>query len=303
MASVLRADLIVCTRHRPHELQRVLESIRAQHTIPSVVLVVDSSDDDASQLIVEQNTANWPAGSRLAYLHSTPALPHQRNVGIDATTHDIVCFLDDDVVLEPDYFLAVGAAFAADERGDLGGVGATILNQPTRPRLWKLDAALGLDSAREGAVLKTGRNIRVFTPKPRPLEVEWLAGLAMSFRRDVFAKHRPNELLTVEGEDVELTYRVVQDWRLQVLPEARVRHDESPRNRPDRAEVAARELGVRHLRCHARTGRLRMRWFWLGVALQLLRAAITSPLSAEQRGIFRGTLRGVRRILSSPAAG
>lgn len=302
MSSVLRADLIVCTRNRPDEVARLLDSVRAQRPIPSDVLVVDSSTNDASRAIVEAAQRSWPTGSTLAHLASEPALPHQRNVGIDATHHDIVCFLDDDVALEPDYFLAVGAAFAGDHRQRVGAVGATILDQPTRPRLWRLDAALGLDSSREGAVLRTGRNIRVFTPKPEPLDVEWLAGLAMNFRRAVFARHRPNERLTVEGEDVELTYRVAQDWRLLVLPDARVRHAESQQNRPDRAEAAAQELWVRHLRCAARTGRLRLRWFWLGTALQLVRASVTGIMSSEQRAIARGTVRGVRRVLSSRGA-
>ncbi len=104
MVSLLDADLIVCTRNRPAELTRVLHSIAEQTTLPARVLVVDSSDANASAAVVEQRSAVWPAGSQLELRRSDPGLPHQRNVGIDATTRPIVCFLDDDVVLEPDYF-------------------------------------------------------------------------------------------------------------------------------------------------------------------------------------------------------
>jgi GT2 family glycosyltransferase len=297
MTSVLKADLVVCTRHRPVEVARALASIRAQSPLPVVVMVVDSSDDDATAELVAAAAVDWPAGSTLTHRRASPGLPHQRNVGIDATHHDIVCFLDDDIVLEPGYFLAIGAAFAGDLTGRLGGVGATVLDQPARPRLWRLDAALGLDSAREGVVLRSGRNVRVYAPRPDPLPVEWLAGLATAYRRAVFAEHRPNEALIVEGEDVELSYRVAQRWSLLVLPEAKVHHLESAVNRPARAEVAARELWVRHLRCAQRVGRLRLRWFWLGVIAQLVRAGVTGLVSAEQRAIVRGTLRGAVRIV------
>lgn len=301
--SVLAADLVICTRHRPDELARVLASIERQTTLPARVVVVDSSDDSASATVVERFAMSWPAGSTLERLASTPGLPHQRNVGIDATTHDVICFLDDDVVLEPGYFLAVGAAFASDLDRRVGGVGATILDQPPRPRLWRLDALLGLDSAREGAVLRTGRNVRVYGVPSRPLEVEWLAGLATAYRRSVFATHRPNESITVEGEDVELSYRVAQQWRLLVLPDAQVRHLESERNRPDRAEVAARELWIRHLRCAQRVGRLRPAGFWVGATAQLARAAVTGLRSEEQRAIARGTLAGMGRVLRRRGVG
>ena len=297
MVSLLDADLIVCTRNRPGELTRVLHSIAEQATLPETVLVVDSSDADASADVVEGLRASWPSGSNLALQRSGPGLPHQRNVGVDATGRPIVCFLDDDVVLEPDYFVAIGAAFAEDHDGRIGGVGATIVDQPPRPRLWRLDAMIGLDSHRQGAVLRSGRNVRVYSPRAEPLDVEWLAGLATAYRREVLAAHRPNEALIVEGEDVEFSYRVVQDWRLVVLPHARVHHVESATNRPDRVEVAARELWVRHLRCRQRVGRVRLRWFWYGVAAQLSRATVTGLVSGEQRSIARGTVRGALRIV------
>ncbi len=303
MVSLLDADLVVCTRNRPAELARVLSSIATQTTLPARVLIVDSSDADDSEQLVVARRESWPSGSALQYRRSAPGLPHQRNIGIDATERAIVCFLDDDVVLEPDYFLAIGAAFAADGRREVGGVGASILDQPARSRLWKLDAALGLDSAQEGVVLSTGRNVRVYGVPDRVLDVDWLAGLATAYRREVFDDHRPNEQLIVEGEDVEFSYRVRQRWRLIVLPEARVRHEESVRNRPDRVEVAARELWVRHLRCAQRVGRIGPAGFWRGAVLQLARATATAVISAEQRAIARGTVRGMLRILRNRGVG
>lgn len=301
---MLAADLVVCTRNRPVDLARLLASVAEQRPLPAAVVVVDSSDDDASGrvvAVVAAAAARWPAEiGAPRHLASLPGLPRQRNVGIDATVHDIVCFLDDDVVLEPGYFLAVGAAFAGDATGRLGGVGATIVDQPPRPRLWRLDALLGLDSAREGTVLRSGRNVRVYDSSPLPTgaapAVDWLAGLAMSFRRAVFADARPDPSFDLEGEDVEFTYRVAQRWQLRVLPAARVRHLESGVGRPRLAETTAREVAVRHRRCTARTGRMRPWWFWLGIGAQLVRAALTAPVSREQRAIFVGTARGVGRI-------
>ena len=304
------ADLVVCTRNRPDELARLLASVAEQRPLPAAIVVVDSSDDAASRQVVAVAAERWPvAAAAPRHCPAPPGLPRQRNVGIDATVNDIVCFLDDDVVLEPGYFLAVGAAFAGDATGRLGGVGATSVDQPPRPRLWRIDALLGLDSVREGTVLRSGRNVRVYDMSPSspaasfpaasspaaPI-VDWLPGLAMSFRRVVFAEVRPDPSFEFEGEDVEFTYRVAQRWQLRVLPAARVRHLESGVGRPPLAETAAREIEARHRRCSARTGRMRLRWFWLGVVAQSVRAALTAPMSRDQRAIFVGTMRGVGRI-------
>src|ERR1700759_2498472 len=118
--------LVLCTRNRPEELGTCLVSVRMQHRVPSRVLVVDSSDDDAVARVVVDLAQTWAPGSILDYLWSEPGLARQRAAGIDATVEDIVHFVDDDTVLERGYFEAIIAVFDDDAEGTVGGVGGFV---------------------------------------------------------------------------------------------------------------------------------------------------------------------------------
>jgi GT2 family glycosyltransferase len=104
-----------------------------------------------------------------------------------------------------------------------------------------------------------------------PIDVDWLSGCSMSFRRRVFDRLRFDEGLPGYGlgEDVDLTYRVAQMGRLVVTPAARLQHLQSPTNRLDAVRYTRDELITRARRVRHRTGRLRMRAFWWSVIGQI----------------------------------
>jgi GT2 family glycosyltransferase len=262
--------LVLCTRNRPDELGNCLVSVRVQQRVPTRVLVVDSSDDDAVARIVVDLAQTWAPGSVLDYLWCEPGLARQRAAGIDATVEDIVHFVDDDTVLERGYFEAIVAVFDADAEGTVGGVGGFVTDQPPH-RFTRVDEWLGLDAREEGVVLPSGRNVRVYTPPPAPVEVDWLPGCAMSYRRAVFERERPNTDLGGDrnGEDVELSYRVRQHWRLMITPFARLEHRESPTGRRSPEELVRVELISRYERVRAGTGRLSKPAFWVSAVGQL----------------------------------
>jgi GT2 family glycosyltransferase len=296
--------LVLCTRNRPREVRTCLDTVRVQARVPNRVLVVDSSDDDETERVVRELAGAWPDGSVLEHLRAEPGLTRQRAVGIDATADEIVHFVDDDTVLDPGYFAAIVGVFAADRDGRLGGVGGFVTDQPPH-HFRRVDAWLGLDSAAEGVVLPSGRNVRVYREPPAPIEVDWLPGCAMSYRRAVFASERPNPAVAHASEDVELSYRVRQHWRLVVTPAARIEHHESPRNRPSREQIVRVELVSRYERVRAGTGRLSLRAFWISALGQLAwygGKGLVS-LSRERLAIARHTAAGIVAILGSRRAG
>jgi GT2 family glycosyltransferase len=296
--------LVLCTRNRVGEVRTCLGSVRTQTRVPDRVLVVDSSDDDATERAVADELApTWPEGSVIEYQRANPGLTNQRTVGIDATVEDIVHFVDDDTVLEPGYFAAIVDEFVADRAGALGGVGGFVTDQPAH-RYRRVDAWLGLDGADEGVVLPSGRNVRVYTPPPQPIPVDWLPGCAMSYRRAVFATERPNLRLGRDGngEDVELSYRVRQRYGLVITPHARMEHHESPRERRSRDDLVRVELISRYDRVRAGTGRLSRRAFWVAAFGQLVwygaKGVVT--LSGERIGVARRTAVAIVTIARRP---
>ena len=291
--------LVLCTRNRSSEVRTCLETVRLQTRVPDRVLVVDSSDDDETERIVAGFAEVWPMGSIIEHQRAERGLTIQRAAGIDATTEEIVHFIDDDTVLEPGYFEGIVAAFEADGDERLGGVGGFVADQPEH-RFRRVDAWLGLDSAVEGVVLRSGRNIRVYTEPREPLAVDWLSGCAMSFRRAVFATERPNLALAHggNGEDVELSYRVRQHSGLVVTPRARMEHHESPIDRRSAEQLVGVELTSRYDRVRAGTGRLSMRAFWISAFGQLVwygaKGLVT--FSGERLAIARHTAAGIAEI-------
>jgi GT2 family glycosyltransferase len=291
--------LVLCTRNRPAEVRTCLDTVRVQTRVPSRVLVVDSSDDDGTARIVAELEPVWPAGSTIQHLRAEPGLTRQRSAGIDASGEEIVHFVDDDTVLDRDYIGAIVDTFTSDTNGVIGGVGGFVTDQPAH-RFGRVDVLLGLDGAAEGVVLPSGRNVRVYAEPLEPIDVDWLPGCAMSYRRPVFATERPN--LDVgrdrNGEDVELSYRVRQHWRLVITPRARIEHHESPRGRRSRDELVRVELVSRYERVREGTGHLSRRAFWVSAVGQMvwygLKGLVT--FSGERLAIARETAAGIIAI-------
>jgi GT2 family glycosyltransferase len=227
---MLTDELIICTRNRVDDLRRCLTAVAMGAQRPMGVLVVDSSDGRESKALVRELSARPLWRGRLRYVHTPAGLPLQRNAGVALSNADIVHFIDDDTVPEPDYFQAIVRCFE-EEGADVLGVCGLISNLPARKAVTRASRVFLLDG-KEGAVLRSGRNILVFAAQHRR-SVSWLSGCAMSYRRDVLRREPFNEGLFgyALGEDVELSTRVARHGTLLVEPAARIAHLESPAGR------------------------------------------------------------------------
>ena len=220
--------VVVCTRNRPDDIGVALDSLVGQSLAPTEVLVVDSSDDAATERVVAARSFPFP----VRYLHSEPGLTHQRNVGVAASSGDVVHFIDDDVVLDDDYLREVVRSFVTGGP-DVVGVGGLIASTaPRRPRWW-WRAAL-VDSRRQGCVLSSGVNILV-TDLAHETDVEWLSGCSMSYRRRVFDELSFDEALQGYAlmEDVDFSYGARRLGRLVLNPAAGLTHKVSDVGRWD----------------------------------------------------------------------
>ena len=74
--------------NNPDEVEKMLSSIKSQTYKNYEVIIVDASKDNRVKNIVKR------FGFR--YVHSTPGLPHQRNVGFGAAKGDWIIWLDSD---------------------------------------------------------------------------------------------------------------------------------------------------------------------------------------------------------------
>jgi len=100
----MKTALIICTYKRAIPLLNLLESVAVQTVYPDEIIVVDGSEDDATK-----KTLSTIVFDKLSYFQvdaKDRGLTRQRNFGLTKVSKDveIVCFLDDDTVLKPDYF-------------------------------------------------------------------------------------------------------------------------------------------------------------------------------------------------------
>lgn len=221
-----KSTLIVCTKDRPVELFSCLASVLVSTNVPNEVIVVDSSSGHDTELLCAQLCTG--SLTHIHYYRSAPGLTHQRNFGlsmVDACS-EIVHFLDDDTIVDRQYFTEIETAFLDTE--DAVAVGGRVVDM-YRPgivtRIW--------ERAREGSVSSGGINYVCRTVSPQPRTVDWLSGCSMSFRSSVFERFRFDErrLGNGVGEDVDFCLRAGSLGRIIWVASAELQHRQSPINR------------------------------------------------------------------------
>jgi len=223
-------SVVIPTRNRPDPLRDCLLSVARQTRLPSEIIIVDSSDDNATEELAGSLSAQFPVS--LVYQRSAArSTAAQRNRGAEASRGDIILFLDDDVVLEPNFIAEIMRVFEDDTKGEVGGVSGTIVGDGYGPPS-RLNALLlrALGGRMEGsyACRLVGPAINFYpTDGPDAIQpVEWLNGAAMAYRREAYLAERSWETFAGYSfmEDVHLSARVARRYRLLNTTRARLLH-------------------------------------------------------------------------------
>jgi GT2 family glycosyltransferase len=108
----VKVTAAVCTRDRPEQLARALQSLVSQVPAPEEILVVDNAPaGDAARALVR---SRFPT---VRYLpEPIPGLDFARNRALREATQEVVAFLDDDAVAAPGWAEALRRAFESDPR-------------------------------------------------------------------------------------------------------------------------------------------------------------------------------------------
>jgi glycosyltransferase involved in cell wall biosynthesis len=117
-----RISVVLATRDRPALLPRAIESVLAQRYPEWELLIVDDGETDS----VAQALATRE-DERIVVVESPRCgLGAARNAGLDRASGAVVCYLDDDNVLHPEWLHAVAHLFAARADVDVAyGVAVT----------------------------------------------------------------------------------------------------------------------------------------------------------------------------------
>lgn len=256
----MKFSLIICTYMRPKPLLKLLQSVQEQTVYPDEILIIDGSTNNETESILEENVFQ-----NLNFFKVSPehrGLTKQRNFGIERVGDemDVACFLDDDTVLENDYFeqllntyviypeaLGVGG-FIIDDVTDFEFVGNNY--QPKISEYffdgWKrkdssrfiLRKKMGLDSdcpPGYSSLYSHGRSISFLPPSGKIYQVEMLMGGVSSFRKLVFNELQFSTYFEGYGlyEDADFTLRLAKTGNLYVNTAAKLNHYHAVSGRPN----------------------------------------------------------------------
>ncbi|MGL5111843.1 MAG: glycosyltransferase family 2 protein [Flavobacterium sp.] len=255
----MKFSLIICTYQRPKPILQLLQSVQKQTVYPDEILIIDGSTNDATSLVL-----NAPHFQKLHYFlvpDHERGLTRQRNYGIArvAADSEVVCFLDDDTVLEKDFFEQLMQTFQSDTT--ITGVGGVAVNENN----WK---AVGSDkkypSKRyyvfEDYVYKEGqRNVARnylglqsnlspgkmppfshgrtcgFPLNGKTYEVDLLIGMSMAFRKNVVDHIRFSSYFEGYGlyEDADFSIRALEFGKNVMNTKVQLQHFHHPSGRPN----------------------------------------------------------------------
>lgn len=129
--------VIVPTRNRPDDLGKAISSIIDQIRKPDELIIVDQSLGDESRNIVEYLLLDKKQ-INLNYIHdpSIPGLVAAKQAGVYKANGDLICFLEDDVVLEKEYLYQIEKGFYSTP--EMLGCCGIVTNPPVRGGLYNM---------------------------------------------------------------------------------------------------------------------------------------------------------------------
>ena len=307
----MKFALIICTYNRPTTIARLLVSIEGQELSPDEIIVVDGSQ------LVDKNLEDNNLKVPLTYYHVSEAsrgLTKQRNFGLSKVSPDmdIICFLDDDVILERNYFEELIKTFRQDQ--NTIGVGGYITNEVKwmrnssekkglisgrfyfdgfyreLPLRFKLRKALGLmPDVFPGKMPKFGHGLSVsfLPPSGKVYSVEMLMGGVAAYKKPLFDKIQFSEFFQGYGlyEDADFSLRAAQLGKLYINTNAQLEHHHEPAGRPNMFKYGRMVVrnGYYVWRIKNPKPNLKDRFKWHTITLLLLLVRATNVITGPKR--------------------
>lgn len=242
---------------RPNPLLKLLQSVENQTLYPKEILIIDGSTNVDTKAILNKNQFKNLKYFKVDDVHR--GLTKQRNFGLNlvSKTSDIICFLDDDIVLAPYYFENLIKTYL--EHSDALAVGGYITNEVTwelsdnknnpskfyydgwmrnEPSRFKIRRFFGLLPDIEPGFMPTfshGRSISFLPPSGKTYQVEQLMGGVSSYKISVFDTMKFSTYFAGYGlyEDADFSLRLAKMGKLYINTKAQLAHYHEGSGRPN----------------------------------------------------------------------
>jgi GT2 family glycosyltransferase len=130
----LNMSVVLPTKNRPKDLINFLKSLSIQSEFPSELIIVDQSDNSNH---VDICKSLIPSGINLIYIYDRgiSGLVEAKYFGYLQSNHNIICFLEDDLILDSDFIRCLFFGFVDNPK--MIGCSGFITNTPNTSFFYK----------------------------------------------------------------------------------------------------------------------------------------------------------------------
>lgn len=294
---------------RPKPLTDLLISVGEQTLYPNQIIIVDGSKNEETKSALSKT--NFKNIDYFLVEEHQRGLTKQRNFGIRkvAETTEIICFLDDDVILESDYFEVLIGTYI--KKKDALAVGGYITNEVkwekadklSNPNKFYFDGWMRNESSRFKLRRKFGlhpdtppgflpsfahgRSVGFLPPSGNIYEVEQIMGGVSSYKAQVFEKLGFSTYFEGYGlyEDADFSLRLAKQGKLYINTAAKLSHYHDESGRPNKYKygkmVVRNGWYVWRVKYHKPTLNMKLKWHATVWLLTLVR--IGNVLTTKQK--------------------
>ena len=217
-----KLSVIICTYNRDKHIYNALKSIALSNFPVDLyeILVINNNSTDTTENECERFYSDFKGINYHYFVEKNQGLSPARNRGIAEANGEIIIFLDDDAVAEPDYLTKMFDFF--ESKPDAAACGGRIYPrfETKRPR-WMSRFLVSLTSS-----IDLGNNVKIFSNRQFPV------GANMAVRKQMFEKYglfNPNlgrKGNSLDGaEEKDLFYRMMAAGeKIYYVPDAIVYH-------------------------------------------------------------------------------
>ena len=221
MMSKTKSCVLIATKDRNVRLNNLLESISKSNVKPDLIAIVSSGTSIDFIVNRFKNTLN------ISHLHTTKSgQVFQRNKALEIVddNYDLFIFLDDDVIVDSNFFAELDIYFRQGIE-NIGGIGINLVtssNQGTQNIIWRKIQKTKFVKSYAGKVLKSGRNM-CYLREDKTIPVKWLNGLSI-WTRKVISEYTHVEMgnYYAAAEDLIFSYNVGKKYKLMYNPSIKV---------------------------------------------------------------------------------
>jgi len=245
----MQVSVIIPTYNRAKDLERCLDSIIIQTKLPKEVLVIDNGRDTKTRVLIERRKREFKEkGIILKYIENDigNSLTVAKNIGVKYSIGDIVSFLDDDLILDRNYYEEILKIYR-EKPNALGVEGYNYSGKYDKGIIANLIRTFvklfQISSFHEEGRCRVLPSVCVTYPYPNLNKIvlcEWLSG-ASTYKRSILEEIKSDENLKKYSwnEDQDLSYRIFKKNQnsLFLTPHAKYWHEASLEGRNPQKEL------------------------------------------------------------------